>query len=80
MTKPAGVQQMKKPKRKPKFRVGQVVHVSKNGYHRVIEVWFLAGHFGSWRYRTDDEWGSYGHRQLRPLTAKEIGPRRELKQ
>jgi len=73
-----GVQQMKKPKRKPKFYKGQVVFCQ---FPRMRHSWF--GKIGyisqSGLFRLDDTKGSCicwaMESELRPLTAKEIGPR-----
>ena len=70
---------MKKPKRvrrKARFRVGEVVTFKEHRdglLFRVLEVrWTpLAG------YEYLELWSWHGERYLRPLTAKEIGPRRK---
>ena len=68
---------MKKPQRKkPKFAIGQVA-LTSIGYAQIVgiypdtagELWFEA--------RADDKGGGQGVDVLRPLTTKEIGPRRE---
>jgi hypothetical protein len=68
---------MKKPKRKkpePKFRVGQVLMLKKeHTYHRVFSVWTHPDYepFYSLAHHH-----SVHEPELRPLTAKEKGPRR----
>ena len=70
---------MKKPKRKkPKFRVGQVVKLSRHNqlptYISVTDVWTHPDYeplYSLSRYHALHE------SKLRPLTTKEIGPRRK---
>ena len=70
---------MKKPKRvrrKARFWVGQVVtDIANKGngiLFRVQEIRTDTPAIGIW-----DGWVWYDERMFRPLTAKEIGPRRE---
>ena len=62
---------MKKPQRKkPKFRVGQVVkYREKDTYHRVSSVW---SHPGYEPFYSLSDHHSLHESELRPLTAKEI--------
>ena len=70
---------MKKPKRKkPKFRVGQVVALCppyQRSYLRIHRGELIAG--SKWKYAADGSpelvWWEY---ELRPLTAKEKGPKK----
>jgi hypothetical protein len=69
---------VKKPKRvrrKARFRVGEVVfHKSHKRYYKIFRVEFFQGM--PLYYLSDRTW-SHGESEFRPLTAKEIGPRRE---
>ncbi|KKL61146.1 hypothetical protein LCGC14_2198280 [marine sediment metagenome] len=81
---------MKKPKRvrrKARFRVGQVVKTRcgtpvKEPYWIVLMITRRQHKpdFGGWFYGCDREqpsWCPYMESELRPLTAKEIGPKRK---
>jgi hypothetical protein len=76
--------------KKARFRVGQVVYWKpRHDYMRVTSVWFDStdDYSGGWRYNIVDpeREGSMvltsrhdvEETQLRPLTAREIGPRAE---
>jgi len=69
---------MKKPKRKkpePEFWVGQVVARRDSEFLFRVESrrWAVNG---VWQYLTP-HYHQYDESELRPLTAKEIGPRRK---
>jgi hypothetical protein len=67
---------MKKPKRKkpePKFGVGQAVMVMGLGAVSLVKSKRWYG--GRWQYLTT-QYYEFDEVELRPLTAKEIGPRR----
>ena len=68
---------MKKPKRKkpePKFYKGQVVYYrTREAWVKVVSALDAQGHCGIRGH--EDRWSHVS--ELRPLTAKEIGPRRK---
>lgn len=71
------------PKSKPKFRVGQVVCGLSTGgkrvyYGRVKGFGYKISPEGNEFYEMNNG-GMYLESELRPLTAREIGPRRERK-
>jgi len=61
---------MKNPKRKPKFRVGQVVR-SRNGYFKVVGIQFSCGDPTVWSYR--EIWTWWDEKELGPLNKRERG-------
>ncbi|KKL68654.1 hypothetical protein LCGC14_2122760 [marine sediment metagenome] len=76
---------MKKPKRKkPKFYKGQVVKTRcgtpvSEPYWIFLQITTMRFNpeFGGWNYGSDREqlsWHPFMESELRPLTAKEIGP------
>jgi len=74
---------MKKPKRKPKFYKGQVVFSKTSAaYAKIKEVLnarvpMAVGAFRNSYYYVNSSGGGYMEKDLRPLSAKEKGPRRE---
>jgi hypothetical protein len=71
-----GVQQMKKPKRKqPKFSYGQVVfYKTREIYVKLVALPDAEGYCLIVGHATED----WCHKsEIRPLTEKEIGPRRK---
>ena len=57
-------------KRKPKFRVGQVVACGSS-YWRITDIREYAG-----TVEYAEIWSWHQEKHLRPLTAREIGPRK----
>jgi hypothetical protein len=71
-----------KPKQpKAKFRVGQVVkhRIAGGFYMRILRYKGIVGDGPAWDVMEQGKITSYWHWQLRPLTAREIGPRRRAK-
>ena len=67
---------MKKPQRKKfKFKVGQVV--LRKSYKRYYKIFRVDIFQAIPLYYLRDRTWSHGESEFRPLTAKEIGPRRE---
>jgi hypothetical protein len=68
---------MKKPKRKPKFRVGQVVCNDLGNYFRIGEVVPCFDNGNLVKFLYVERWTEWAEKRLRSLTTKEIGPRRK---
>ncbi|KKK90196.1 hypothetical protein LCGC14_2725510 [marine sediment metagenome] len=70
---------MKNPKRKkpePKFKAGEVVfHVAHREFYKIRRVYVYQRLYANYTF-VDRSFGSL-ESELRPLTAKEIGPRRK---
>jgi len=68
---------MSRKRQKPKFRVGQVVRVA-NHYWRITKYEYSADRMASWdngNWYEDWSGSVYSEHAMRPLTAREIGPR-----